>query len=100
MVSGQQPSQSGGTPARSAGTPGDRDVMGPYGWVWMVVWIAVLIVMVWLIVRGSAERTPAEDAEAILRARFARGEISQDEFERARNALLVDQVRTREELQR
>jgi putative membrane protein len=74
--------------------------MGPYGWIWMIVWIAVLIVMVWLIVRGPAERTAAEDAMAILRARFARGEISQDEFERARNALLVDQAQTREGLQR
>lgn len=75
-------------------------MMGPYGWIWMVIWIAVLIVMVWLIVRGPAERTPVEDAMAILRARFARGEISQDEFERARNALLADRARTREELQR
>ena len=46
--------------------------------------------MVWLIVRGPAERPAAEDAMAILRARFARGEISQDEFERARDALLAD----------
>jgi uncharacterized membrane protein len=28
---------------------------------------------------------------AILRSRFARGEISQEEFERARAALLADQ---------
>ncbi|MEX1169110.1 MAG: SHOCT domain-containing protein [Chloroflexota bacterium] len=70
--------------------------MGPYSWIWMIVWIAVLLVMVWLIVRIPAERTAAEDAMAILRARFARGEITQDEFERARNALLVEQ----QELQR
>jgi putative membrane protein len=74
--------------------------MGPYGWIWMLIWIAALLVMVWLIVRGPAERTTAEDAMAILRARFARGEISQDEFERARNALLGEQARTREELPR
>jgi uncharacterized membrane protein len=37
---------------------------------------------------------------AILRARFARGEITQDEFERARNALLVEQAHTRGEPQR
>jgi uncharacterized membrane protein len=30
---------------------------------------------------------------AILRARFARGEIGQEEFERARAALLVDNRR-------
>lgn len=75
-------------------------MMGPYGWIWMIVWIAVLLVMVWLIVRSPAERTAAEDAMAILRARFARGEITQDEFERARNSLLVDQAHTRGEPQR
>jgi putative membrane protein len=71
--------------------------MGPYGWIWMLVWIAALLVMVWLIVRGPAERTAAEDAVAILRARFARGEISQEEFERAQSALLVDEAHTRRE---
>lgn len=74
--------------------------MGPYGWIWMLVWIAVLIVMVGLIVRGPTDRPAAEDAMAILRARFARGEISQDEFERARSALLVDQAYTRGEIPR
>jgi len=64
--------------------------MGPWAWIWMLIWIAALLFMVWLIVRGSAERPEAEDATAILRARFARGEISQDEFERARDALLAD----------
>ena len=64
--------------------------MGPWAWIWMLIWIAALLFMVWLIVRGSAERPEAEDAAAILRARFARGEISQDEFERARDALLAD----------
>jgi putative membrane protein len=56
----------------------------------MLVWIGALLFMVWLIVRSPADRSAAEDAIAILRARFARGEISQDEFERARAALLAD----------
>ena len=64
--------------------------MGPWGWIWILVWIAALLVMVWLIVRGPSERTAVEDAMTILRARFARGEISQEEFERARTVLLVD----------
>lgn len=65
--------------------------MGPWAWIWMLVWIAALLLMVWLIVRSPADRPPAEDAMAILRARFARGEINQDEFERAREALLAGQ---------
>jgi uncharacterized membrane protein len=63
----------------------------PWGWIWMFIWIAGLIFMVWLIVHGAHDRSAAEDAMAILRARFARGEISQQEFERARDALLTDQ---------
>jgi putative membrane protein len=66
-------------------------MMGPWGWIWMLVWIVALIFMVWLIVRGPADRPAAEDAMAIVRARFARGEISQEEFERAQAALLIDQ---------
>jgi putative membrane protein len=61
------------------------------GWLWMVVWIAALLVMVWLIVRRPDDRRGAEDAMAILRSRFARGELNQEEFERARAALLADQ---------
>jgi uncharacterized membrane protein len=56
----------------------------------MFVWIAALLFMVWLIVRSPSEHSTAEDAMAILRARFARGEISQAEFEQAMGALLAD----------
>jgi len=65
-------------------------LMGPWGWIWMLIWIVALLFMVWLIVRSPAERSTSEDAMAILRARFARGEISQEEFERAKLALLAD----------
>ncbi len=69
--------------------------MGPWSWIWMLVWIAVLLGMVWLIVRVPSESTAVEDAMAILRARFARGEINQEEFERARASLLMDQEHQR-----
>jgi len=59
------------------------------GWLWMAFWIVGLVAMVWLIVRGSAERPVEQDALEILRARFARGEISSDEYERARDVLLA-----------
>ena len=57
------------------------------GWIWMVVWIAALLLMVWLIVRTPG-RPADSDAMAILRARFARGEITQEQFEQARSVLL------------
>jgi uncharacterized membrane protein len=64
--------------------------MEPWSWIWMLVWIGVLVGIVWLLVHEGARR-PTEDALAILRARFARGELTPDEFERARTALLLDQ---------
>jgi uncharacterized membrane protein len=69
-------------------------MMGPAGWIWMLVWIAALLFMVWLIVRRAEGDTPAEDARAILRARFARGEISETEFERACSVLATDRLET------
>jgi putative membrane protein len=82
-------------PTRDVGDDGDLAMMAGWemtlaGWLWMVIWIAALLVMVWLIVRRPEDRPSAEDAMAILRSRFARGEISQEEFERARIALLAD----------
>jgi putative membrane protein len=68
--------------------------MGPWGWIWMLIWIAALFFMVWLIVRTPGDRQ-TDDPMTILRARFARGEISQDEFERARVALLGDRQESR-----
>jgi putative membrane protein len=55
-------------------------------WIWMVVWIFALVAMIWLILRPD-RHAPADDPEAILRARFARGEISAEEFERAKLVL-------------
>ncbi|HET9519805.1 MAG TPA: SHOCT domain-containing protein [Candidatus Limnocylindrales bacterium] len=60
------------------------------GWAWMFIWIAALLAMVWLLVRHDGQPSPKDPLE-ILRERFARGEISQEEFERARVALLADQ---------
>ncbi len=62
--------------------------MGIDGWLWMGTWILVLTVLVWLLVR-EPKRSDRDDAMDILRARLARGEISQDEFEHARRLLEV-----------
>jgi uncharacterized membrane protein len=60
--------------------------MDASAWIWMLVWILGLLAMVWLIVRAD-RRAPADDPEAILRARFARGELDAEGFERARLTL-------------
>ncbi len=60
--------------------------MGAEGWLWMGTWILVLAVLVWLLVR-EPRRSDRDDALDILRERLARGEITPDEFERARQLL-------------
>ncbi len=95
MDSGPGPSDAvGDTPVVGPGrTTGDQGLhlMEPVGWIWMLIWIAALLMAVWLIVRTPRHEHPTEDAMAILRARFARGDISQEEYERAREALLIEQ---------
>lgn len=57
------------------------------GWllmgVGMVVWLAVIALVVWLVVRAVNPRTGgpgSESAEELLRRRFAAGEIDAEEY--------------------
>jgi putative membrane protein len=61
------------------------------GWFTWPFWIAFVLIGLWLVWRvvggGSAARRDgprdeAPDAEEILKRRFARGEIGQEEYER------------------
>jgi putative membrane protein len=60
--------------------------MGLEGWLWMGAWILVLTALVWLLVR-EPRRPERDEALEILRARMARGEITIEEFEHARQVL-------------
>jgi putative membrane protein len=60
--------------------------MGLEGWLWMGAWILVLTALVWLLVR-EPRRPERDEALEILRARLARGEITSEEFEHARQVL-------------
>ena len=64
------------------------------GWVWMGVWILALVVMVWFITRSPDAHRGTQEPLEILRTRFARGEISQAEFEQARRVLEPDRSPT------
>jgi uncharacterized membrane protein len=72
----------------------DGWTMGLNGWLWMGAWILALAVMVWLLVRAPARRPERDEALEVLRSRLARGEITPDEFERARG-LLENETPTR-----
>lgn len=56
--------------------------MGTEAWIWMAAWAVVMVLAVWLLVR-EPHRETRDDPSAILRDRFARGEISEEEFRRA-----------------
>ena len=59
--------------------------MGLGGWLWMILVVAV----VWVLITAATgrDRSAADDAAKILRARFARGEINEAEYEQARRLL-------------
>ncbi len=62
-----------------------------FGWIWMVVFWGLIIWAVvtlfrYLGIRGSGQRPST--ATTILEERFARGEITRDQFEEMRKTLL------------
>ena len=63
--------------------------MGLGGWLWMILAVVLIVAVVWVLITAVAgrERSSADDASRILKARFARGEITQAEYEQARSLL-------------
>ncbi len=66
--------------------------IGGAGWVWMMVfglvfWVAVVGLIAWAAGQSGPGRPAPEDAEDILRRRYAGGEIDDKEYESARRAL-------------
>ena len=66
---------------------------GPGGWLWMlgglVVMVGIVLLVVWAF--GGAMRPSRDDGRPtpleILRERYARGEITHEEFEQSRQIL-------------
>lgn len=74
------------------GTFGTYMGLGGFGWIF---WLAVFIIIVWLVFRvilgGKNKATfgvhMEDDALEILKKRFAKGEISKEEFEEKKKTL-------------
>lgn len=70
-----------------------------FGWVWMVIIWGLIIWAVFAVTghlrRNDGGRSVVEPtALEILERRYARGELTHDEFEQMRNRLLASKVRT------
>ncbi len=69
---------------------GGASMAGMMGWmlIWAMVGVALLVAIVlgtaWLIRRGGGSADRVDSPEAILRRRFAVGEIDEDEYFRLR----------------
>jgi putative membrane protein len=66
--------------------------MGGFGWIFMIIFWALLILCIIYLVKNLAGGAAApgkktETAEEILKKRFARGEVSKEEFEEAMRVL-------------
>ncbi len=63
--------------------------MGLGGWLWMILGVALLVVIVWAVVAAipGRNRSAADEAAHVLKARFARGEITPQEYEQARRLI-------------
>lgn len=63
-----------------------------FGWILMVVFLALIILGVVYLVKliaGSEKRTTGETAFDILKKRYAKGEISKEEFEEKKKDLNI-----------
>jgi putative membrane protein len=58
------------------------DEWGGHAWwpLWPLFWAALIGTVVWLIVRRRNRRDPFDNARGVLAERFARGELSGEEY--------------------
>ncbi len=57
---------------------------GGWMWLWPILGLAIVALVVWLMVSGAAKGGSGQgrDAESILKERYARGEIDEEEYNR------------------
>ncbi|HAK88130.1 MAG TPA: electron transporter RnfE [Nitrospiraceae bacterium] len=61
-----------------------------FGWLFMIIfWILIILGVVYLVrlIVGGEKRTTGETALDVLKKRYAKGEISKEEFEEKKKAL-------------
>lgn len=63
--------------------------MGVGGWLLMALGVVLVVAVAWAFASATPrrDRSTAEDAAQILKARFARGEITESEYQQARRLI-------------
>lgn len=59
-------------------------------WLWWLFGAALLVLLVWAVARAAGSTAPRRDEdspEAILKRRYARGELDEQEYDRRLNNL-------------
>lgn len=65
-------------------------MMGGWGWLGMLMQLAILVLLIYLLVRAFSRPASSEGRDRaleILRERYARGEIDKETFERMKHDL-------------
>lgn len=65
-------------------------MMGGWGWLGMLIQLAILVLLIYLLVRAFSRPASSEGSDRaleILRERYARGEIDKETFERMKHDL-------------
>lgn len=60
------------------------------GVAWLLFWVVVIIVVIRLVKRGSAHPGQSSSAVSLLEERYARGELTREEFLERRAVLRGD----------
>ena len=60
-------------------------------WIWWIILVVTILLLIFNIIPYQPNINPTEDALDILKKRFARGEIEQEEFEERKRILKQNQ---------
>lgn len=59
-----------------------------FGSLWMIIfWAAIIALIVWIVRKFTSQKGPSNNAIEIAKQRYARGEITKEQFEQIKKDL-------------